>query len=185
MGLQATYTKTAIPALKKAFEYRSVMAVPRIEKVVVNTGFGKLVSGKTNNEAQKMASEISKDLAAITGQKPAITAAKKSIASFKLREGDPIGAKVVLRGKRMYDFLDRLLNIAFPRSRDFKGIDTKSIDGTGNLTLGIPEHIFFPEIALENVKTIFGFEITIVTTAKTKEEGLKLFEELGFPLKKA
>lgn len=185
MGLQATYTKTAIPALKKAFEYRSVMAVPRIEKVVVNTGFGKLVSGKTGNEAKKAAEEILKDMAAFTGQKPALTAAKKSIASFKLREGIPIGAKVVLRRKRMYDFLDRLLNIVLPRSRDFKGIDEKSIDAAGNLTIGFAEHIFFPEIALENVKTIFGLEITIVTTAKTREEGLKLFQELGFPLKKA
>lgn len=185
MALLETYNKKTIPALKKEFGIKSVMAVPKIEKVVINTGFGKLVSGKTRDESKKAIASILKDLGDITGQKPALTNARKSIAGFKLREGYPIGAKVVLRKKRMYNFLDRLIDIVFPRSRDFKGIERKSVDSSGNLTIGLPEQVFFPEISPEDIKTSFGFEITIVTTAKTKEEGLKLFDELQFPLKKA
>ena len=185
MTLLATYNKKVIPALQKEFGLKSPMAVPKIEKVVINTGFGKLVSGKTRDEAKKAIASILKDLADITGQKPALTKARKSIAGFKLREGYPIGAKVVLRKKRMYDFLDRLVDIVFPRSRDFKGIDRKSVDSSGNLTIGLEEQVFFPEIVPQDIKMNFGFEITIVTSAKTREEGLKLFDELQFPLKKA
>lgn len=182
--LRATYESVAIPQLTEAFGYKSSMAVPKIEKVVVNTSFGRLTAGKTKGEAEALAESILKDVAAITGQSPALTTARKSIASFKIRQGLPVGAKVVLRKKRMEDFLARLIHIVLPRSRDFQGLSSKAVDEAGNLTIGIKEHIFFPEISPESVKSIFGLEVTVVTTAKTKEEALKLFEAIGFPMKK-
>jgi len=159
------------------------MAVPKIEKVIVNTGFGKLVSGKSTEEQKKIWGAILNDLTLITGQKPILTKAKKAIAGFKTRIGLPIGAMVSLRNKRMHDFLERLINIAIPRSRDFQGIDAKSIDRGGNLTIGLKEHISFPEILPERAKNIFGLEITVVTNAKNKEEGIGLLRLLGFPIK--
>ncbi len=178
------YQKEAVPAMIKKFGYTSVMAVPKIEKVVLNTGFGKRVTGKTSEEQKKISKGILDDLALIAGQAPVLTKAKKSIAGFKLRQGNPIGATVNLRGKRMYDFIERLINIALPRSRDFNGIPIKSIDQSGNLNLAIKEHIAFAEIEPERAKSIFGLEVTVVTSAKSKEEGLELLRLLGFPIKR-
>lgn len=177
------YKKEVIPAMKEKFGYKSVMAVPKITKVVVNTGFGRLVVGKTSDEQKKIPEAILQDLSSICGQKPVLTQAKKSVAAFKTREGMAIGAMVTLRKKRMFDFLERFIGTALPRSRDFRGIDQNSLDNKGNLTYGIKEHIIFPEISPEKVKNIFGLEITIVTNAKNKAEGLELFKLLGFPMK--
>ena len=181
--LKEKFEKTVIPKMMEIFGYKSKMAVPRIEKVVINTGFGRLVAGLTKQEREKISNEIAHDLSLITGQKPLFTKARKSIAGFKIRKGMVIGAKVTLRGKRMYDFLERLIYIALPRTRDFRGIDPDSIDKNGNLTIGIKEHIVFPEVSSENVRRIFGLEITVVTNAKTREEAEKLYRLLGFPLK--
>jgi large subunit ribosomal protein L5 len=177
------YKKDVIPAMKDKFGYTSPLAVPRIEKVVLNTGFGRLVVGKTGEERKKTEETISNDLQLISGQKPVFVKAKQSIATFKLRKGMVVGARVTLREKRMYDFLERLINIALPRSRDFHGINPKVMDKQGNLTVGIREHIAFPEILPEKAKLLFGFEITVVTTAKKREEGLELLRLLGFPIK--
>lgn len=182
--LKEKYQKEVVPQMMESFGYKNIMAVPRIEKVMVNSGFGRLVSGKTSNEQKKIQESILHDLALITGQRPVLTRARKSISGFKIREGMPVGAQVTLRGKRMFDFLERLIHIALPRSRDFRGIDPKSFDKEGNLTVGIKEHIAFPEISPEKVKSIFGFEVTVVTTAKNKEEGETLLKLLGFPIRK-
>ncbi len=177
------YKKEVIPTMMERFGYTNPMAVPRIEKVLVNTGFGKLISGKSSDERKKIQEAILHDLALICGQWPTLTKAKKSIAGFKIRKGMSLGAMVTLRRKRMNDFLERLINIVLPRLRDFQGIDPKSFDRNGNLTIGIKEHIAFPEISPEKVKNIFGLEITVVTTAKTREEGIELLKLLGFPIK--
>lgn len=184
LSLQEKYKKEVIPRMMEKFGCKSPMAVPRIEKVVVNTGFGRLIAGKTKEEQKKIYDPILEDLILICGQKVVLTKAKKSISSFKTREGMPLGAMVTLRGKMMFDFLERLIHIGIPRSRDFRGIEPKSIDRKGNLTLGIKEHIAFPEIMPERVKTIFGLEVTVVTTARNKEEGLELLKLLGFPIKR-
>jgi large subunit ribosomal protein L5 len=183
LRLPEKYKKEVIPAMKEKFGYQNDMAVPSIEKVVVNTGFGKLISGKTAEEQKKTIEPILEDLSLICGQKPITKKAKKSIAGFKLREGFPVGAAVTLRSKMMYDFLERLIHIALPRSRDFRGIEQKSLDKNGNLTIGIREHIAFPEILPERAKAIFGLEITIVTTAKSQKEALELLRLLGVPVK--
>lgn len=176
------YKKEAIPGMMQKFGLKSPMAVPKIEKVVLNTGFGREVAGKSGEDQKKIADSAVEDLSMISGQKAIKTFAKKAIASFKVREGMALGAKVTLRGRKMHDFLDRLLNLTLPRTRDFKGIDPKSVDGRGNLTIAIKEHIAFPEIMPERTKKIFGLEITIQTNAKSKEEGLELFKLLGFPM---
>ncbi len=183
LHLPEKYEKEVVVEMMKKFGYKSKMAVPKIEKVVVNTGFGKLISDKSSDEQKKICQSISEDLALICGQKPVLTKAKKSIAVFKTREGMIIGAAVTLRKKLMFDFLERLIHIVLPRSRDFRGIDVKSIDKKGNLTIGINEHITFPEILPEKTKIIFGLEITVVTMAKTREEGLELLKLMGFPIK--
>jgi large subunit ribosomal protein L5 len=183
LRLQDKYNKEVVPEMMKKFGYQNKMAVPRIEKVVINTGFGRLISGKTSEEQKKTYELILEDLALICGQRPILTKAKKSISGFKIREGMPIGAMTTLRRKMMYDFLERLIHIALPRSRDFRGIDPKSLDKKGNLTIAIKEHISFPEILPEKAKTIFGLELTVVTTAKNREEGLELLKLLGFPIK--
>jgi len=177
------FNTEAVPGMIKKFGYKSRMAVPRIEKVVVNTGFGRQVAGKSTEEQKKISDSILEDLTVICGQKGIKTLAKKSIASFKVREKMPLGAKVTLRGKKMIDFLERLIHLVLPRTRDFKGIDLKSVDKKGNLTLAIKEHIAFPEILPERAKNIFGLEVTVATSAKSKEEGLELFRLLGFPMK--
>jgi len=165
------------PELAKELGQSNVMALPRITKVIVNSGTGK-AKDKKRNEL------VADRLAKITGQKPAMRGAKKSIATFKLREGDVIGVSVTLRGSRMYAFLDKLINVAVPRMRDFRGLNIESVDEIGNLTLGFKEHVIFPETADEEIKDVFGFSVSIVTTAKTKKEAQALFKLLGFPFKK-
>jgi len=163
--------------MRERFGYKNDLAVPKIEKVVVNVGIGKFLKDEKAQET------IINDLAKITGQKPIYTLARKAISGFKIRKGMKVGLKVTLRKKRMYDFLERLIHVAIPRIRDFRGIPEKSIDKEGNLSIGIKEHIIFPEIAHEDVKLIFGFEVTIITSAKTREEAVELFKLLGFPIK--
>ncbi len=173
------YRKEVTPAMREKFGYKSIMAVPRIEKVVINVGFGRKAVAKETAAIEK----IEKDLAKLTGQKPAVRKAKKSISGFKVRQGMDIGAMVTLRGKRMYDFIDRLVSIALPRSRDFHGLDPKSFDKQGSLSIGIKEHSIFPEITYESLKDIFGLEISVVTTAKSREEGMELLKLMGFPIR--
>lgn len=177
MRLREKYQKEVVPQMKEKFGYKNAMAVPKIEKVVINTGIGRF------RQDQKTVEEIVHALSLVSGQKPVFSLAKKAISSFKTRKGMKVGLKVTLRGQRMYDFLERLIYLALPRSRDFRGIDQKSIDQKGNLTIGIKEHIIFPEISHEEVKTIFGLEISVVTNAKKREEGLELLRLLGFPIK--
>ena len=181
--LKEKFDKEVMPKMIEKFGYKSSMAVPRIQKVVVNIGFGRLVTGVTTKEREKIINEISDNLALITGQKPVVTKAKKSIAGFKIRKGMAIGAKVTLRRQMMYDFLDRLIHIALPRTRDFRGLDVSSIDNKGNLNIGVKEHIVFPEVSSESAKKIFSLEITIITNAKTREEALELYRLLKFPIK--
>lgn len=176
--LKEKYIKEVIPAMKQKFGYRNDMAVPKIQRTVINIGIGS--NALKDDKVQEL---VSKDLGLITGQKPVPTLAKKAIANFKTRKGMVVGFKVTLRGKKMLDFLSRLINIAIPRTRDFRGLDSKSVDQGGNLTIGIKEHIIFPEISTEDVKRIFGLEVTIVTNANNREEALELFRLLGFPIK--
>jgi len=174
------YKKTVLPALQKEFGIKNVMAVPRIEKVVINTGIGRIL--KDDKAIQKLA----KDLSLLSGQKAIERKAKKSIASFKLREGVTIGYSVTLRGKRMYDFLDRMIALALPMSKDFRGIELKNFDAKGNLNFGIREHSIFPEITYETLKDIFGLQVTVVTkNSQSREQGISLLRMLGFPLKKS
>lgn len=182
MKFKDKYQKEVIPQLQEQFHYKSVMAVPKITKVVLNTGFGRQVVGKSGEEQKRIQGNALNDLTMIAGQKAVLTLGKKDIAAFKSRKGMPLGAKVTLRGQKMYDFLDRLVHIALPRSRDFRGIERKSVDPRGNLTVAFKEHIAFPEISPEQAKSIFGFEITIVTTAKDAPQALALFQALGFPI---
>lgn len=176
--LDQKYRETVVPALMKKFEYKSVMEVPCIDKVVINMGVGDAIANS------KALDDAVAELAAITGQAPVITRAKKSIANFKVREGMPIGCKVTLRREKMYDFLDKLMNISLPRVRDFRGVSDTSFDGRGNYTLGIKEQIIFPEIDYDKVNKVRGMDIVIVTTAKTNEEARVLLAEMGMPFKK-
>ena len=173
--LRDVYRKEIVPALTKQFEYKNPMQVPRLSKIVVNIGLGEAL---TNAKALDAAVG---DLTAITGQKPIVTKAKRSIAQFRLRTGNTIGAKVTLRGERMWDFLDRLTTLALPRIRDFRGVPDKSFDGRGNYSLGLREQLAFPEIEYDKVDRLRGLEISIVTTAKTDEESKRLLELLGMP----
>ncbi len=172
------YKEEVVPKMMEKFNYTSVMEVPKIEKIVVNMGVGDAIQNS------KLLDAAVEDLTAITGQKPVITRAKKSIANFKLREGMSIGAKVTLRGKRMYEFYDKLVSISLPRVRDFRGISANSFDGRGNFTIGIKEQLIFPEINYDKVLKIRGMDIVIVTTAKTDEEGRALLSLLGMPFRK-
>jgi large subunit ribosomal protein L5 len=171
------YSDQVVPGLIKEFGYKNKMAVPKIVKVVVNTGVGRI-------RDEKQLEVIQKQLSAITGQKSVPRKAKKAIASFKTRIGMVVGYSVTLRGKRMYEFLERLIHVALPRTRDFRGLLLKGFDKAGNLTIGIKEHIVFPEMIGEDVRSIFSLEATIVTTAKSREEGIALLREIGFPLEK-
>ena len=181
--LQQKYSKEVIPQMMQKFGYKNPMAVPKIEKVTINSSFGKEVGGKTSGEREKIQNTIVNDLSLITGQKPKLIKSKKSIAGFKLRQGIEIAAVVTLRKVRMWDFLERLIFLSLPRSRDFKGISPKSLDKKGNLNIGFREHINFPEIFTEKEKTIFGFQVTVSTNANNHEEGLELFKLMGFPIK--
>jgi len=176
--LKERYTKEVIPALIEKFSYTSIMQAPKVEKIVINMGVGDAVSNAKNLD------KAVEELSLISGQKPIITKAKKSIAAFRLREGMPIGAKVTLRGVRMYEFLDKLVTVALPRVRDFHGVSVKSFDGRGNYTLGIREQLIFPEVDYDLVDKVRGMEVVIVTTANTDEEGRELLAQLGMPFQK-
>ena len=175
MNLKETFHKELLPQLMDKLGINNVMAVPKLTKVVINMGVGEALTDKKHLESAV------NDLESIAGQKAVITKAKKSVASFKLREGWPVGCKVTLRGDSMYDFIDRLVNIAIPRERDFRGLNPKSFDGQGNYTLGIKEHIIFPEIDYDKVQKIRGMDISITTSARNDNEGLSLLKELNFP----
>jgi len=176
--LKEIYTENAAPALKKKFSYGNSMEIPKVEKVVINMGLGRLSDGGKDN---KVIDEAVEELEKITGQKPVIRKAKNSIAGFKLREGVPIGCSVTLRSGIMYEFLDRLITLALPQVRDFRGVSAKAFDGRGNYTLGLRDQVIFPEIDYSKVQTFKGMNVTIVTTAKTDEEARGLLEELGMP----
>ncbi|AIZ44668.1 50S ribosomal protein L5 [Deinococcus radiopugnans] len=176
--LKQKYNETVKPAMMQQFGYSSVMAVPRIEKIVVNEGLG------SSKEDSKAIDKAAKELGLITLQKPIVTKAKKSISNFKLRQGMPVGIKVTLRGERMYVFLEKLINIGLPRIRDFRGINPNAFDGRGNYNLGIKEQLIFPEITYDMVDKVRGMDITIVTSAKTDEEARALLQGLGLPFRK-
>ena len=173
--LQVKYETVVVPALEKELGYKNINQVPRIDKIVVNAGLGDV---KDNAKSFNMAVD---ELGLITGQKPLVTSAKKAVANFKLREGMKIGAKVTLRGKRMYDFFDKLVSVALPRVRDFKGVPADSFDGRGNYAMGIKEQLVFPEISYDKIEKVRGFDVCIVTTAKTDEEAKELLTLLGMP----
>lgn len=177
-SLAEKYSKEIAPALSEKFDYKSVMEIPKIDKIVLNMGVGDAVSNAKNLD------EAVEELTLISGQKPLITKAKKSIANFRLREGMSIGAKVTLRGDRMYDFLDKLINVSLPRVRDFRGVSSKSFDGRGNYTLGIKEQLIFPEIDYDKVNRVRGLDVVIVTTANTDEEARELLTDFGMPFTK-
>lgn len=173
--LKDKYVKEIVPALKQRFAYKSVMQVPKIEKICINKGMGVAVTDK------KLIDVALEEITTITGQKSVSTKSKKAISNFKLRENMPIGVRVTLRGDKMYEFMDRLMNIALPRVRDFRGVSGKGFDGRGNYTLGVKEQIIFPEISIDKVNKISGMDITFVTTAKTDEESFELLKAFGMP----
>ncbi|MFZ3072706.1 MAG: 50S ribosomal protein L5 [Thermodesulfobacteriota bacterium] len=175
--IKEQYLKDVVPAMMKEFKYKSVMQVPKLDKITVNMGLGEAVNDL------KVIDAAVKDMAAITGQKPLVTRAKKSIATFKLRAGVPIGCMVTLRGAKMYEFYDRFVNFAMPRIRDFKGVSDKSFDGRGNYTVGVKEQIIFPEVEYDQIDKVRGMNITIATTAKSDEEGKSLLKLLGMPFR--
>jgi len=176
--LHTVYNEDIAPKLKEEFSYNNVMEIPKLEKVVINVGVGETIQDK------KSLDTIVQNVALITGQQPVTTKAKKSISNFKLREGMPIGCKVTLRGRIMFEFVDRLINLALPRTRDFQGIPDKSFDGRGNYTMGVKEHTIFPEIDTDKVTKMHGMDITFVTSAKTDEEALALLKHFGMPFKR-
>jgi large subunit ribosomal protein L5 len=175
--LKTYYTETVVPSLKAKFSYTNPMQIPKIEKIVINMGLGEAIHNI------KIIDSAVEELKQISGQQPVVTRAKKSIASFKLREGMPIGCMVTLRKKRMYDFLDKLINVALPRVRDFRGISGKAFDGAGNYSLGVREQLIFPEIDYDKIDKIKGLNVSIVTTAKNNEEGKELLKLMGMPFK--
>jgi large subunit ribosomal protein L5 len=179
MRLRQLYQKKIIPELKKKFDYKNALETPRLEKVTVNVGLGR------NLKDNEFIDEVLDNLTKITGQKPVLTKAKKSVSSFKVREGMVIGAKVTLRGQRMYDFVEKLVNITFPRVRDFRGISESVVDAQGNLSIGFRENTPFAELDIQNIKNLHGLEVCITTTTNNKEEGLELFRLLGFPFKES
>jgi len=177
--LKDIYKKDIVPALQERFQFKSVMQVPKVTKICINRGIGAAVADK------KLVDNGVEELTVITGQKAIATIAKKSVSNFKLREGMPIGAKVTLRGEKMYEFMDRLLTVALPRVRDFKGINDKGFDGRGNYTLGVKEQIIFPEISIDKIKGISGMDITVVTTAENDEQSYELLKAFGMPFANA
>lgn len=184
LRLQEKYKKEVIPAMTKKFGYKNKLVVPKIKKVILNVGFGKLMGQQKDKGQKKIQQAILKDLSLICGQRPMLTFAKKAIAGFKTKKGQIVGAKATLRRERMWSFLEKLINAALPRCRDFQGVAEKSIGQNGNLTLGIREQIIFPEIIPEKTTLIFGFEVTLVVMSQNKEQGLELLKLLGFPIKK-
>ena len=184
MDIKKQYNKDIVPALMKEFGHKNKMAVPKLDKVIVNTGFGRKTGKLTGEARKKFLSLVEGDLALMTGQKPVLTKAKKSIAGFSLREGQIVGSKVTLRRDRMYDMIGRLIHIALPRSRDFQGLERSVVDSDGNLTIGIRDQMIFPEVDIEGIKDSFSFQITVKTNKRNREEAIRLFELIGFPLKK-
>lgn len=184
LSLKEKYEKKVVPEMMKKFRHKNKMAIPKIEKVVLNMGVGKLVSGMGGKEREKTLAPILENIALITGQKSIFTKSHRSISGFKVRAGAIVGIKTTLRGPKANDFLERLINIALPRSRDFRGIEEKAIDKQGNLTIGIKEHIIFPEVSTERAQDILSFQITVKTTTNNREQGLELFRLLGFPIKR-
>ena len=176
--LKETYLNEIVPALQKKFEYKNIMQVPKLDKVVINMGVGEA------KENSKVLDTAISDLEIITGQKAVVTRAKKSVANFKLREGQPIGCKVTLRGEKMYEFVDRLINLALPRVRDFRGVNPNAFDGRGNYAMGIKEQFIFPEIEYDKVDKVRGMDVIFVTTAQTDEEARELLAQFGMPFKK-
>jgi len=179
MRLKERYKKEIAPQLKEKFGYNNILMVPKLDKVVVNVGFGRF------SKDSAYIDNVKKNLAGITGQRCVLTKAKKAISAFKVREGMIIGAKVTLRGDRMYDFVEKLVNVTLPRVRDFRGLAEKSIDKTGNLTIGFKEHVAFPEISDDSIENIHGLEVIVATTAEGRDESLELLKFIGFPLKKS
>ncbi|MCE7937215.1 MAG: 50S ribosomal protein L5 [Chloroflexi bacterium CFX6] len=179
MSIRQRYLDEVVPALQKEYGYASIMQVPRISKIVLNIGMGEALQNA------KSLDFATSDLASISGQRPVVTRARKSIANFKLREGNPIGAKVTLRGQRMYDFFERLVRVALPRTRDFQGVSANAFDGRGNYTLGIREQLIFPEIDYDKIDRVRGLEVSIVTSARTDEEARRLLALMGMPFKRA
>ena len=175
--LQSYYKDTVVPELQKQFDYKNIMEVPKITKITLNMGVGEAVGDK------KVMERAVGDMTAIAGQKPVVNLARKSVASFKIRDGWPVGCKVTLRRERMYEFLDRLVNIAIPRIRDFRGLNRKSFDGRGNFSMGVKEQIMFPEIDFDKIDAIRGMDITITTTAKTDDEARALLKAFNFPFR--
>lgn len=181
--LKEKYKNEVVPLMQKKFQYKNIMMVPKIEKITINMGCGKIIAKQVSGEQKKTIKNISENLDLIAGQKTVLSKAKKSIAVFKIRKGLPIGVYTTLRNKKMYDFLEKLINFGFPRTRDFQGIDVKKFDKNGNLSIGIKEHISFLEISTEKLKDIFGFQITINIKSKNKEESIELLKLMGFPIK--
>ncbi|MFY9458066.1 MAG: 50S ribosomal protein L5 [Candidatus Spechtbacterales bacterium] len=186
--LEEKYNKETVRVMQKKFGYKNIYAVPKLKKIVVNSGVAKMINARKGKEVtqgdEDLIRDIISELALIVGQKPQIVRAKKSIAGFKLRAGMIAGVRVTLRGKKMYDFLTRLISIAFPRSRDFRGFRAGSVDETGNMTVGLGEQIIFPEIPHDKVRQMWGMEVTIVTSARNREEGTELLRQLGMPFQK-
>jgi len=176
--LKKQYKEEIVPALKKQFAFKSVMRVPKLEKIVISQGIGEAVADK------KIIDYAIEDIALIAGQKPVATLSKKDVSNFKLRKGMPVGTKVTLRGDSMYEFLDRLISVALPRTRDFRGVSSKGFDGRGNFNMGIKEHIIFPEIDIDKVNKILGMDVTFVTTTESDEEAKALLDAFGFPFTK-
>jgi large subunit ribosomal protein L5 len=175
--IREEYTKEIVPALRKEFGFKNINQVPKLSKIVINTGIGEAIQNA------KLLEAAMDDISAITGQRPKICRARLSVAAFKLRQGMPVGCKVTLRGERMYEFYDRLVNVALPRIRDFRGVPAKSFDGRGNYTLGVKEHIIFPEVNYDKVSNVFGMDISIVTTANNDEQGYALLKHLRMPFR--
>jgi large subunit ribosomal protein L5 len=176
--LYEKYKKEIVPAMMKFFTYKSIMQVPKLEKICINMGVGQAT------QDQKILEDAAREMELIVGQKPAITKAKKSVSNFKLREGVSIGCRVTLRQSKMFEFLDRFINVSVPRIRDFRGVSEKSFDGRGNFTIGIKEHIIFPEVNVDKLTRMYGMDITIVTTAKTDQEAFELLKNFGMPFRK-
>lgn len=184
MSLKQKYENEIVPAMMKKFDYKNKFVIPKIKKVILNVGFGKLMGQQKDKGQKKIQQAILEDLSLICGQRPMLTFTKKAIAGFKTKKGQIVGAKATLRRERMWNFLEKLINTALPRCRDFQGVTEKSIGQNGNLTLGIKEQIIFPEIMPEKIALIFGFEITLVVMSQNKEQGVELLKLLGFPIKK-
>ncbi|MGM0439233.1 MAG: 50S ribosomal protein L5 [Patescibacteria group bacterium] len=182
--LKEKFNKEVIDEMVEEFDYDSTMAVPRLEKVSINVGIGERVKDKSSDKQKEIIDYFVRDIGLIAGQKPVVTKAKKSIAGFNIRKGDPVGVKVTLRDEKMNNFVEKMVNLVFPGLRDFRGLNPDSVDDSGNLTIGVEEHISFPEIPADDRDDIFSLQVTITNTAENKEEGLALFQKLDFPFKK-